>query len=473
MFSNRGFRSEPVADDPLASILAPPKSEPIDREASIAPEVESSHPGASGGSNAAAQGPGEFTRMFRPMEIERPAEPERPAIPERAAEAPKAVHQPPSDFTRIFVQIPAPPPDAKSSPHAQPITGPISPTNSGPNIEEKRVESQPSSSPSISGNNPASGQGELGEFTRMMRSVGSVPGDRAGSQPLANFASPGPELRGFSTPGQSNSASGDGGLTQIFQRISASPATPAPPADIVGDRSEQGFTDIFRTDRSSTPVPPRTEEREPAWPSSRVDSPPQEEKFSTTRMIEILSDPSQRAKSDTFDFFEESAPGRAQTPVASGATNYGFDAAPAGDNRSSSAAPPAQDFPSAAATPTSGDFTRIINSGMLRQSIPEPSAPPVAQPTPPPPPQVAMPAWPPAPAPTPVYTQPPVNMPQPAAPQISRPVAPALPASAPPPPVAVAAPQTKFQQYLPFLLILNVFVMVVLILLVIFLLRSR
>jgi hypothetical protein len=262
---------------------------------------------------------------------------------------------------------------------------------------------------------------EPGDFTRMfVRATASMP-----QRPMppvsdqAAFAPPAvPRLKGFSTPGVSDSASAEGSFTQLFQTPAPAPRSPNPEPPPGKDAMEAaGVTQLFRAlTPENEPQANRFGEPSPQ-PAARVASQPE----SVTMLIQRLTEDLQSSA--------------ASTPL------------------------PAMD-PEPARLAEPGEFTRIMSGGSVKAAVdPGTSA---QKPPAPAPALFAIPAAPLAPAPA---------IAAPAIPAPPKLQAPPIPA----PPAAPSAnpPQSKLQQMMPMLLVLNAFLLVVLIVLVVFLLKTR
>jgi hypothetical protein len=330
-----------------------------------------------------------------------PSSPARPSLGEG-----KPV---PGEFTQMFHKLEfAPPAPVSSAPEARP-------------------------SPEISRQEP-------GDFTRMfVRATASMPQRPmpAGSDPAA-FAPPAlPRLKGFSTPGVSDSASAEGSFTQLFQ----TPA-PAPPAAPV-----QPFT-------------PLSNGTEAAW-SSNLDSPPSKnamESAGVTQLFRALS-PENEAPANRFG--EQSPQPGVPSPSAPGSITMLIQRLT--EEQSSAAfSPLAASGPEPARVSEPGEFTRIMSGGSAgAPAVQRGSAEKVAVPAP------AVFPIPVAPLPvTPAFSAP-------AVPVVAIPKLQAPPIPAPPVVPSADPPQSKLQQMMPMLLVLNAFLLVVLIVLVVFLLKSR
>jgi hypothetical protein len=334
-----------------------------------------------------------------------------PSVPASVARPPLGEGRPvPGEFTQMFHKLEfAPSPAVSAAPEARPV-------------------------PDISRQEP-------GEFTRMfVRATASMPKRPmpAPSDPPA-FAPPAPpRLKGFSTPGVSDSASAEGSFTQLFQNPAP---TPAPPG---------------------RPLPPLSNGTEAAW-SSSLDSPPSNdamESAGVTQLFRALS-PENEPPANRFG---EQSPQTAVPPAnAAGSITMLIQRLTEEDLQSSAASSqPSSIGPDAAGASEPGEFTRIMSRG--------PASGPAGQSGPGE--KVAAPA--PAVLPIPA-------VPLPVAPAFSAPAVPAVavpklqtpPIPAPQVVASADPPQSKLQQMMPMLLVLNAFLLVVLIVLVVFLLKTR
>ena len=339
-----------------------------------------------------------------------------PSVPASAARPPLGEGRPvPGEFTQMFHKLDfAPAPVASAPLEARPI--------------------------------PEPPREEPGEFTRMfVRATASMPARPmpAPSDPPAFAPVTPPRLKGFSTPGVSDSASADGSFTQLFQQ-------PAPPPAPV---------------QPLTPVSNRTEA---AW-SSMLDSPPSKEAMESagvTQLFRALSTENQPPANR----FGEAIPQPSTPPAnAPGSITMLIQRLTEETLQSSPASSvPSAIGPDVAAVSEPGEFTRIMSgapaSAPIAQSAP---AEKVAAPAP-----VVLPV-PPIPA-APVFAAPAVPaVAAPAVPAIAvpRPQTPPIPAPQAAP--SAGPPQSKLQQMMPMLLVLNAFLLVVLIVLVVFLLKTR
>ncbi len=288
---------------------------------------------------------------------------------------------------------------------------------------------------------------EPGEFTRMfVRATASMPVRPmpAASDPAA-FAPPAPpRLKGFSTPGVSDSASAEGSFTQLFQSPAPAPAAPV------------------------RPLPPLSNGTEAAW-SSSLDSPPSKDAMESAGVTQLFRALSPENELPANRFGEPAPQPAVPTANAPGSITMLIQRLTEENLQSSAvSSPPAATGPDMAGVSEPGEFTRIMSRG--------PAAAPPAQGGPAE--KVA------APAPvvfpvTPIPAAP--SFAPPSTPAFAAPAVPAVvvpPLQSPPipaPKVAASAnpPQSKLQQMMPMLLVLNAFLLVVLIVLVVFLLKTR
>jgi hypothetical protein len=345
----------------------------------------------------------------------------------------------PGEFTQIFHKVEAPPPPPQSRS-----------TNSPPQ--------------------------EPGEFTRMfvaaatshdLRPAPAI-ADPAPFAPSATPPPPTPKLRGFSAPGISDSASPEGSFTQLFR---TPPSTAAPPP-------VQPFTPVPIT-------PPRAAESE--WAQS-LDPAPNGNRMEPGGLSQLFRSLSEESESPPNRIGESPNPSPGQPPAGYPASVTMLIQRLTEDlQQAVGSTPPMQQAAAPAGLAGPGEFTRIIGGGAISPaSAAEPGAAAgsgvaagnFAMPVPP---TLVFPA-----APVPAFAAPPVPAPPApvfAPPQVPAPPAPAFAPQVPalavppaqPPKVAPNAPpqQSKLQQMLPMLLVLNAFLVVVLILLLVFALRSR
>ena len=334
-----------------------------------------------------------------------------PSVPPAVARPPLGEGRPvPGEFTQMFHKLEFAPPPAASA--AAPSAAP---------------EARPT--PEISRQEP-------GEFTRMfVRATASMPKRPmpAPSDPAA-FAPPAPpRLKGFSTPGVSDSASAEGSFTQLFQN----PA-PAPPAPV----------------HPFTPLSNRTEA---AW-SSTLDSPPSKDAMESAGVTQLFRALSPENELPANPFGEPSPQPAVPPGNAPGSITMLIQRLTEENLQSSVSSSPVPASPSDPVVSEPGEFTRIMSGGLAKPAAVQ-SGP--AQ-------KVGVPVV------IPIA-------PMPAAPAFAAPAAPAIatpPVQAPPTPAPKVAaspdpPQSKLQQMMPMLLVLNAFLLVILIVLVVFLLKTR
>ena len=312
-----------------------------------------------------------------------------------------------------------------------------------------------------------------GEFTRIFVQQVNPP-LAAASRPVPEppppaHPAPSPSrMKGFSTPGVSDSASGEGGFTQFFQARPPAAPPPArvqtfsPPAPLAAPPSEEfkwpvepnanaghkavgsvepstGVTGLFASlgaaPQQQAPTNPWSAEPLPSHSAAHLDETPVTDSGSVTRLIQRLSQGARTAP-----------------PIET-------------------SQPPAETIdPPVTSASEPGEFTRIISGAAIRTAVsapapprpPQGAAPPLPAPISVPHPAVPHPAVPPAPLPV-------VAPPHIQAPQIQTPQA-VAPKSAPPP---IAAPKSKLQEMLPILLVVNTFLLIVLIVVVIFAIKAK
>lgn len=354
-------------------------------------------------------------------------------------------HDTPGEFTRIF--------QAAATPQAAPQQPPAPPPI---RVSEPKQAAAPAP----------------GEFTRIfLKPAAPAPARPTPSTPPASHSdSNSPRMKGFSTPGVSDSASAEGNFTKFFQSRPATPA-PAPPPQVP---------------RPSYPTPstaPAEEFKWPREPDPSAGQRPADEagasQSATGLFASLSSSPAPREQSVSSRSFEplpSFSPVQPPEPstVESGSVtrliqrlSQGTRTAPAEEVLQPAAE--AAEVPPPAVSSEPGEFTRIISGSAIKASVSTP-APSAATPAPTPVPASPMPV--------------PVAMPHLAAPSVPAPAIapPAVQASKIAPPQvaapkvaapAVAAPKSKLQEMLPLLLVVNTFLLIVLIIVVIFALRAK
>ena len=332
------------------------------------------------------------------------------------------------------------------------------------------------SQPAWSEQDPAAKQGQ-GEFTRIF-----VKGVSAAPKPAARISEPAPEAappraKGFSSPGVSDAVSAQTSYSQFFKpaaKVEAAPVQPVQPLSVAAFRPEtphpSGTPDPFRSDS-----PFGNPAKEPI--SSGKD--PQ----SITSLMQSLSP---QASSGAGSHVSEPAPYRSESqppfqPVAKPPGPPEFESGGVTQFiRRLAEMPPAPVVETPAATPIReqdsgpGEYTRIISAptksvastpaASAASHTPTPAAPPptpaFVRPVVP-----AMPVIPPIP---PAVAPHPATMPAMQAPGLPAPHLPPTPA-----PLAVVAPKGKLEALVPMLLVVNTFLLVVILMVMIFLIKSR
>jgi hypothetical protein len=370
------------------------------------------------GTEAASQpDPLSATGMFLNAFAPQPEPSVEPAQESPAKGAPKAPQ--PGEFTQMFHKLEPPP---------------------SPPLPQPRSTNRPPQEP--------------GEFTRTFVAAATSPGLRpapATPDPAPFAPPPAPKMRGFSTPGVSDSASPEGSFTQLFRTPPSTPPAPSP---------LQPFTPF-------PSAPPLA--AEPAWPQSMDPAP---NGGGLTQLFRSLSEESEPASSRIAES-PLGSPIPSPAPPSAGSPASVTMLIQRLNEDLQQAAVPTPPMPAAAAPPGlsgPGEFTRIIAGGMTNPASaaagPGVAAGNFAIPVPPAP---AVPA-----APVPAFAAP--QIPVAPAPAFAAPPVPALevpPAQPPKVAPSAPAPQSKLQQMLPMLLVLNAFLVVVLILLLVFALKSR
>ena len=363
----------------------------------------------------------------------------------------------PMSATGMFLNAFAPQPEpSMEQAQESPARAAVKPAQAGEFTQMfHKLEPPPSPPlpPAKSANSPSQ---EPGDFTRMFvaaTSSGFRPPPATPDAAPFTPQSP-PRMRGFSTPGVSDSASAEGCFTQLFQTPASSPA-PSP---------LQPFTPL-------PTAPPQAADA--AWPQS-LNPVPSEDRMAPGGLSQLFRSLSEESESPLAS--HPSSP--AQPPAGTPESVTMLIRRLTEDLQQAVGPTPPMPLPAEPAGSSGpGEFTRIIAGGAINPVFaPEPAvaAGNYAMPVPPtlvfpavPVPAVAAP-------PTPAFAAP--QAPAPPAPAFAAPQVPALAVPpAQPPKAAPSAPpkQSKLQQMLPMLLVLNAFLVVVLILLLVFALKSR
>jgi len=372
-----------------------------------------------------------------------------PGMPQPSVQQPASGSKvAPGEFTQLFQSL-------EAKPVAAPAPGPQEP------------QFRPTSSakaPSSPLAEPAGDRGP-GEFTRIFVGGAPSPSPRGIEEPTRAVPLPtstpsASRSKGFSAPGVSGSASGEGSFTQLFNTPPPSPSgTPAQPPVSSSPRNPAWNNDpIFRTPQN----PP------PAEPSSSV-----------TNLIASLgapSDPGAAGRHEPVPYRPDPIPRSA--PLASSEPQVSSEGVTRLIQRL--AQTPVEQAPVAPATPPPvnsgpGEFTRMISRMELSTPVAEPAPaapPPAAQPAPA---AFAFPATPAVPA-VPHLAAPAV--PHAAAPKFTPPAVPSAPLPAVPKPPALVAPalappKSKLESMVPILLVINTFLLLILLIVVIFLIKSK
>lgn len=303
-----------------------------------------------------------------------------------------------------------------------------------------------------------------GEFTRIFLKETGVPPSRADEILPPRKSEGSSRAKGFSSPGVSDAASGDSTFTNFFKPSPG--AASGPPASTASARPAPFDTGVN--------APPRPADVSPRFSGS---VPPSSDRSVTDILTNLSSDRppfSVSRNSEVVPYREEPrrVPASASAPSpaaeAGGVTQILNRLAPE-PVKSVIDSAPVRIEPAPATGP--GEFTRMISREELNAArAAEPAAPSPAFAAPPlpkvQPPPMAAPRMPAAPALPPA--------------QVAHPVAPSIPAPAvpvpPKPPVLAAAPpapKSKLEAIVPFLLLVNTFLLIVLLVVVVFLIKTR
>jgi hypothetical protein len=455
------------SDAPAPAAVPPPEAPPpaVTKVTHATPEPSSP--------SSDSAGPGEFTQMLQGLST--------------PASAPRADPKQGTDLSRVFKQV-----SFEKTPTGEP------------------VKSTPAAQPSGSSSPP-------GSFTQMFSALSSKTEEHAAVKPppisAALYSSP---LIAPETPKAADQprveAAGPDDFTKMFQALRpdkqpiAQPPTPTPtqatpalPPSVPtvqppsGQSGTEGgsFTQMFSSQGVTgspreDPLKSMTPESMPAsgFQFSSSSRPPEPSgKGGFTQLLQALNQDAASVKPAELPLAQSPLTAPSPLPSAApGAAAGGFtqllkslSAEPA----ASPQAPPPPVVPQAVAPPISstgpGEFTRVISGSALRdlQSQGAPPAAPGAAPTARPvftpaslPPAPHLPPAPPLPhagaavaPPTPNFAPPPFAFPP-------------APAPAPPAPAPPAEPG-KLQKYLPLILVVNVFVLLVIVLILIFALHHK
>lgn len=306
-----------------------------------------------------------------------------------------------------------------------------------------------------------------GEFTRIFvkdATPSAKPAARSFEERQEGVPSQPARPKGFSSPGVSDAASGEPGFTQIFK--------PLPGARGAGSPSQPGQPFV----PSARPEAARSDAQ-----FGRPSDPPNAAKGdqSITSLIESLSSPSAAASGPRAP---EPAPYRpdplaSYQPATKPAPPSDFESAGVTRFIQRLADPPAAQPAPAPPPPIReanagpGEYTRIISSLSSPAASAPPAPPPAPAEAPAPGISFARPAAPPLPQ-NPIHVaMPPAAAPAP--PAFTAPPVPAPRLPAAPAPPTVAAPKGKLEAMVPMLLVVNTFLLVIILVVMIFLIKSR
>jgi hypothetical protein len=224
-----------------------------------------------------------------------------------------------------------------------------------------------------------------------------------------------PRMKGYSSPGASDSASAEGSFTQLFRTVTPSPA----PLPRIQPLAPQAST--------SLPAVEKTE-----WPASTQKSPGATDLFRALSAAEGSQADRHAPRPEPFSNTMPASPAPGSvtgwiqklSEVQPSSTEQAFEP------------PPLTAMPASGTLSGQGEYTRIISGGVSASPVPA----------------------------TLKVQAPAIEPPKVAAPKLTPPAL-AVP--------AVPAPRTKLQEMLPILLVLNAFLLVVLILVVVFALMRK
>lgn len=311
-----------------------------------------------------------------------------------------------------------------------------------------------------------------GEFTRIFvkdPTPPAKPAARSFEERQEGVPSQPARSKGFSSPGVSDAASGEPGFTQIFK--------PVPGGRGAGSPAQPGQPFV----PSSRPEAARSDAQ-----FGRPSDPPNAAKadLSITSLIESLSSPSAGAsgprapepapyRPDPLASYQPSAakPAPPSDFESGGVTRFIQRLADPPAAQPAPAPPP----PIREANAGPGEYTRIISLASPAASAPPaPSPAPAGAQAPEPGISFARPAAPPLPQ-NPIHVaMPPAAAPAaPAPPAFAAPPVPAPRLPAAPAPPTAAAPKGKLEAMVPMLLVVNTFLLVIILVVMIFLIKSR
>ena len=360
----------------------------------------------------------------------------------------------------------------------KPGAGPLKPPSSSGPGEFTQIfgGGSPSQAPAAprqsSGTPPASARpDEPGEFTRIfLKDTDPHPGRADEILPPRRSEGVG-RSKGFSTPGVSDAVSGDSTFTHLFKDSGSFPAAqPAP----ISPQSPFG-SDAMR----SGETPPR-------FPGERS-IPPSSDRSVSQILSNLSSDrPSSPGPrdADVFPYREEPRRVTSAPPVPPPAAEPG-GVTQILNRLAPETVRPVVDTPpvrvEAAPKSGPGEYTRMISREELIPSAAPPAPAPAVAPSAPPvqaapplpkiqPPAVAVPRIPAVPAPAPAAAAPAAL---PAAPPIPIAAVPPLPKPALPAAPPAAAPKGKLEAMVPLLLLVNTFLLAVILVVLVFLIKSK
>ena len=485
-------------DDILKSLLKGAGSSPaIPSETPLSAVTPPATPQPS----AQTSSPGGFTDIFQSLQSSAGVTPS-PEPPRAPASPLGSSSGRPTDLSSVFTQVVVEkttfsPPPVPSPPKGGEFTQLLQTMSAAAQKPETQTAPPATASPSA----PASAPGAV---TQIFSSGSSSASSNPGFDPQATASIPiySPPASAAPQPGKPEEAK-PGDFTRMFQSLTP-PNESAPPPATPGFPPPQqsgpgAFTQMFAPKPlESTPAedPLKSLRPEPApapqsstfsfqTPSPRPPEPAPIAQGGFTQLLQALNKEETAAKLP-----EPFMPPPPSAPAVSGAGMGGFTQLLQTLSAEPSAAQPAPPPASAPVLPPAsppvsggaGEFTRVISGSQLREfqgqnvgggpPVLPPQQPAAARPAMPPmqfPQAPAFPAAPPMPhipAAAPQAAAPPAALPHFQAPAFQFPPAPAPPAPPPPAP-------SKLQQYLPLILVLNIFVLLVIVVILIFVLRHH